>query len=811
MHLQRNWVLAFVAIAGCAMFVFAIQSLAKEESPAANSQSTANATEKPAANSSANNEGVPKIAGKWTMKGFADGCTIVSGNDPTVYKLYFGPHVGQSRKPDYDLKWNADTKTFEVAVKQFSGMPFSEKSIVTATVEDNGNTLHVEFARDEDARTKVVESLKQMGMTEQELELVLDQKWTRSKEINTPVAKTLPAEIIPTEQPATQNVLPDIAGEWIQKSGESVDRFKIVQSKSKLAEVDIYQIQSKPDQPFYRLKWNSTVNAFVGKLVISPEEPIKFAMKVTITATVENDGQAILVSYKLDPETVDRITTKHGKETADEMLGQYNEEFIWTREPATAISQAPAVELYVPSIGGTWLMGDQGSFGNASIVRSGELGYAFDVYYYKPVKDTAQPASPVPTYRLKWDPSANAFESSTRLAINSKLPGTATVKITVEENGTALRVKMIPDEEGVKTLEAIKQRGPSQKRAIEQWLDMKWTQVKDSPQGPFLTDDLLNALSQAKPPAGSASGGQGSVGGFGGGLVGGGGFGGTGAAPGFAMGGRIANEVERYRDRIESKDLLLIETSEGLSAYSKSLGKWSALKVGLPKNGKNRLTKSTASETFVSVIIDDQLYGYSSQVGAWDQISIPQELQNKVKPVHGVNVLFVAIGDRTYALSSKTGKWTASDQPVSGIELTESLPARSFELTQDLNITPQKLAASIAEHEASASRTAKEIRKILEDSADAKDGPEVQKLRAKLETTLSKTFDLKTQLETSRVQDLQSRLKRLEQQLGRRQSQRTKIIDRHLHDLIEGEDTDWTTDATNEGNPQPAQTGGGFF
>ena len=74
-----------------------------------------------------------------------------------------------------------------------------------------------------------------------------------------------------------------------------------------------------------------------------------------------------------------------------------------------------------------------------------------------------------------------------------------------------------------------------------------------------------------------------------------------------------------------------------------------------------------------------------------------------------------------------------------------------------------------------------------------------------LKSTLAETFDLKHQLEQLRVREAQSRVSRLEQQIGQRQSQRTQIIERRARELIEGDQTQWNRNPDADANSAPPQ------
>lgn len=314
--------------------------------------------------------------------------------------------------------------------------------------------------------------------------------------------------------------------------------------------------------------------------------------------------------------------------------------------------------------------------------------------------------------------------------------------------------------------------------------------------------------------------------------------------------------VTRYKDRIQSVDVLLIETKDGLSAYSMSLGKWDSVVVGLPKNGQSRLRHATLSERLACVVIDDQLFGFSSQAGRWGKpVKIPDEHVGKVKPILEGNLAFVKMGDKTFTLSLKTAEWTSpstnlsflgaqmlpvplqmlgdtvipvmptnpgSAPPVTGTPVIGTPPPASADTPfaqtnrpeptieqlrtqaaeQKLQSTldgpeARRLAAEIMIREKRSEELAYNIRslkKAIGDDPKLSSKP-LETYNEDLRITLSEAFDLKHQLEQLRVRELQSRLSRMEQQIGQRQSQRTQIIERRVGELIEGEGTRWNIDS----------------
>ncbi|MFO0919942.1 MAG: thioredoxin domain-containing protein, partial [Planctomycetaceae bacterium] len=122
-----------------------------------------------------------------------------------------------------------------------------------------------------------------------------------------------------------------------------------------------------------------------------------------------------------------------------------------------------------------------------------------------------------------------------------------------------------------------------------------------------------------------------------------------------------------FQDRLVSEEFIIFETDEGLNAFSRITGTWDQMPISLPKDRSPRLTEALGSAHFATTVIDDQLLGYSSQAGKWGRVTIPPESVGKVVPTHSLNIVTAKIGNKTFALSPKTGQWLSPDgKPVSG-------------------------------------------------------------------------------------------------------------------------------------------------
>ena len=465
----------------------------------------------------------------------------------------------------------------------------------------------------------------------------------------------------------------------------------------------------------------------------------------------------------------------------------------------------------MPDISGEWEMGRKGSFGKCTVSRLTDGTADFQAFMNKQ-----------PWTKLKWIEKSHQFQGT---VIDKSGPfngATATFTMTLDEIGQRLNVKI--SFEKITPEELIKRTGLTQEE-IDELFDMQWTlqntfgqkvagqplEIVGNPKSNGKTSNLKenksetvetdSSKSDSKPVEGSDTDQADTSNQF---------PGGSGMPPGGASGMAPPGTFDMARgtsNRISSADILLVETKEGLSAYSKSLGKWVRLAVGLPEDGERRMKRSAVYYYFCHVLIDDRLFGFSSKAGKWAKLTIPPEYVGKVVPEHGVNMLSATIGDQTYVLSPLTGDWESADlSPTSAIVWTDVIPMADIRRVQSpdpqdseqklrFNLDGQeslRLAEAIAKHESQAVMIAEKIRGLPNTSPKNEDIH--RDMRQKLESSLSSAFELKLQLEKLRVKELQSRLSRLEQQIGRRQAQQKQIIERRLNELIAGEETEWNSD-----------------
>ena len=108
----------------------------------------------------------------------------------------------------------------------------------------------------------------------------------------------------------------------------------------------------------------------------------------------------------------------------------------------------------------------------------------------------------------------------------------------------------------------------------------------------------------------------------------------------------------------------------------------------------------------------------------------------------------------------------------------------------------KKLVEQLGAQESAAAAEAATIRQLHANGQAESNQQPIAEHQRKLKNLLSTAFDLKLQLEELQVKELQSRLSRLERQIGQRKELREKIIARRAAELIEGGVLKWTPDGT---------------
>ncbi len=114
----------------------------------------------------------------------------------------------------------------------------------------------------------------------------------------------------------------------------------------------------------------------------------------------------------------------------------------------------------------------------------------------------------------------------------------------------------------------------------------------------------------------------------------------------------------------------------------------------------------------------------------------------------------------------------------------------------------KQLSEQLQAQESAAATQAATIRKLQTSRLAEQFKMEIAGHQRELKNLLGTAFDLKLQLEELQVQELQSRLSRLERQIGQRKELREKIIARRASELIDGDDLKWSSIATPKSREQ---------
>ena len=141
-----------------------------------------------------------------------------------------------------------------------------------------------------------------------------------------------------------------------------------------------------------------------------------------------------------------------------------------------------------------------------------------------------------------------------------------------------------------------------------------------------------------------------------------------------------------------------------------------------------------------------------------------------------------------------------SSEPDNRRSRTDSREVRAIPDTA----AAKQLVEQLAAQESAAASEAATIRQLQSNGQAARNKQPIAEHQRKLKNLLSTAFDLKLQLEVLQVKELQSRLSRLELQIGQRKELREKIIARRAGELIEGDTLKW--DSTGAASRSAAET-----
>lgn len=251
--------------------------------------------------------------------------------------------------------------------------------------------------------------------------------------------------------------------------------------------------------------------------------------------------------------------------------------------------------------------------------------------------------------------------------------------------------------------------------------------------------------------------------------------------------------------RIETQGIVVVETKEGIAFFSKPLGKWNNLKLARPAVDELPLDQTVVSAELATVRSGNALYAYSSRTGRYAKLAIPGDFRGIISPELGSDLVTVRLGDETHVFSANTSEWSSPNSVISASDAEPAtLPASTpSPQARGIPTTPEakRLTEQLQAQESAAAAEAATIRQLQANGQAEQNQPPMAEHQRKLKNLLSTAFDLKLQWEELQVKELQSRLSRLERQIGQRKELREKIITRRATELIEGDVLKWTPDA----------------
>ncbi len=254
--------------------------------------------------------------------------------------------------------------------------------------------------------------------------------------------------------------------------------------------------------------------------------------------------------------------------------------------------------------------------------------------------------------------------------------------------------------------------------------------------------------------------------------------------------------------QLDSQEILVKETFDGLAFFSKPLAKWIHLKIPRPEFNL-LLSQTIVAQEYAITKTDEALYAFSCRTGRFAKLSIPKELRapDKNWPIATADSAYVELGNDVYVITAQSGEWSSpnSPAPANNPELRTAPDPVLTRSSPALPDTPaaKQLVEQLAAQESAAAAEAATIRQLQANGQAESNQQPIAEHQRKLKNLLSTAFDLKLQWEELQVQELQSRLSRLERQIGQRKELREKIINRRAGELIEGDALRWDSTRDN--------------
>lgn len=422
----------------------------------------------------------------------------------------------------------------------------------------------------------------------------------------------------------------------------------------------------------------------------------------------------------------------------------------------------------MPDISGTWQIGKQGEFGEAVIrrIEGASDDFACQARGDKNGRDQ----------RLKWSPEAQRFEVTN---IDPKPNRSAGITLQVFPNGKTMRVVYEVDEQAKQELQKATEFFDSQLNAF---LDQEWTRTK-KPEGKAAKSANASADSAKPAPANSDAVADAKM-------------------PDISGTWRVKfespnvtatpiPEMEIRKVQNGATDFLIdqpwVESAKRVSV------RWSATRMQFEgawevDGNDSRITLRPLED------------GETMRVVISNKLPPTKETHSDGKVKTRQSETF-STQDWTRTSLALSTTFPAKHYGLSETSNTSTTDGRPSDITTNLHALPdtpaaKQLVEQLGAQESAAAAEAATIRQLQANGQAEQDQQLIAGHQRELKHLLSTAFDLKLQLEELQVRELQSRLSRLERQIGQRRGLREQIIDRRANELVLKDALRWTPDVS---------------
>lgn len=724
------------------------------------------------------NSKMPDISGKWrfTKEGSKTEVEMRRVEDGSA-DFAFGGDVEAVR-----VKWSDDAQRFEGTLVTTSPKIVSK---ITMQLLSDQKTLRVVTSLNEQAKQHILKSRPNLSDTQ--LVELMTQEWTR---VEKPVGKAdLSADAItvsttPTAaKPVADSKMPDISGTWSVSVAVPVNRFV------EAGEMEIRRIQNGDtdfliDQPWVTnptripVKWSPARQQFEGTWWEDDGPQSKITMQVpadgkpmrVVISTKKQDGEttasqreelsnqewtrtSLSLSTKFPAKLSGLPATTASSENDDaDGTNGIRAAGVPNESPANepqATSRRP--DAVMPDITGTW-----GPYARNEVLirreKSDSADFEMTTRLLPQFKKSDPYAEYTPFRRIKWFPEAQHFQT-----LDPRHQGIATLTMKPNADGKSMHVTVTINGK------------PVDERFGKDAGEMEWTRTElDDSQGANTSSELDSELEVGQRRRTNAPN----------------------------IGGRW-REAETETDRFvirsrrtgtgfEIASLDDDQPFEGIVEWSREKGRFEGTAT-VPRNFRGPIPlvlkpEDGGKRMRVRLSLSDEQR--KEMLKHW------QEFSEK----HRVQEIDSWKEQEEALIASCHQVWVRSSV---GLSLPAEPAAEAPRLTASaLPDTPaaKRLVEQLGTQESAAAEEAGTIRQLQASGQAEQNQQPIAEHQRKLKNLLSTAFDLKLQWEELQVKELQSRLSRLERQIGQRKELREKIINRRAGELVEGDTLRWTRD-----------------